>query len=252
MRGALLVASRDLARFWQYRFWLAGQLAMNLADVAIFALLFTHVVNRAYVPDYLRFLTPGVAAIATFAAAFSIGREVGVEVRRDMHHYLLALPMSRWELVAGRILGGMLRGMAYQLPFLALAAILLRPPTPQAAAYAAACTAMLTASMSSLAIALSTATRDFNLQAALRSVTYYLLFFLSTVFYPPEVLELRLPPQAAHAIALTPVSLASDLYRWAFGYYPELDAAGRLALLGLWSLLLAAAASALYMRNLSR
>jgi ABC-2 type transport system permease protein len=121
---ALMVAYRDLQRFWKYKWWLAGLITMNLADLFIFALVFKGIVRRDVVPDYFYFLAPGIASIAAFAAAFTIGREVMMELRRGFHHYLLSLPISRIDLVVGRILGGVVRGVVYQMPFIALLVIL--------------------------------------------------------------------------------------------------------------------------------
>ncbi|MEM4889252.1 MAG: ABC transporter permease, partial [Thermosphaera sp.] len=114
----LLIARRDLARFWRYKYWLAGQVAMNLADILIFGLIFNGVVNRQLIPDYVRFVTPGILCLSLFISSFSIGREVGVELRREVTHYLLTLPVRRESLIIGRLLGGALRGLMYQAGFL--------------------------------------------------------------------------------------------------------------------------------------
>ncbi len=68
---------------------------MNPTDLFIFALVLSNIVNRAYIDNHLLFLAPGVAAIVTFASAFSISREVSVEVRRGYNQYLLSLPLTR-------------------------------------------------------------------------------------------------------------------------------------------------------------
>jgi len=255
LREVALIAFRDLSRFWRYKFWLAGQLAMNLSDIAIFALLISNIVRRDVIPDYFKYMTPGVVAIATFASAFSIGREVGVELRREITDYLLSLPVRRISLVIGRILGGALRGLVYQLPFLVLAALLVGTPTLDRAAHIALASTLLTTSMSSLAIAISTATRDFNLQATLRSITYYFLFFLSNVFYPVSVLQRRFSkvPALIPVIEYSPVSLASDIYRWGFGYYAVLEGLKtRVLCLSVWSIAITVAASYIYLTNLTR
>jgi ABC-2 type transport system permease protein len=79
IRNISIIISRDLQRFWKYRWWLAGLITMNLADLFIFALLFNNMVRRDLIPNYFLFIATGIAAIASFASAFSIGREVGVE-----------------------------------------------------------------------------------------------------------------------------------------------------------------------------
>ncbi|MEM4691568.1 MAG: ABC transporter permease, partial [Desulfurococcaceae archaeon] len=107
IRAVLLVAYRDLARFWRYRYWLFGQIVMNIADIAIFGLIFRGIVNRELIPDYLKFITPGVLSLSIFISSFSIGREVGMELRREVTHYFLSLPIRRGGFVTGRLLGGL-------------------------------------------------------------------------------------------------------------------------------------------------
>lgn len=250
VRQAILIAQRDLYRFWSSRYWLAGQVAMNLADIFVFALVFRGVVRRELVPDYLKFMASGVASLATFVASFSIGREVGHEVRRDVVDYLLTLPTPRWALVLGRILGGTLRGLVYQLPFLAIAAILVSPPTSAEIPYIVVTSLMLTTSMSSIAIAASTLSRDFNIQSTIRSLTYYLLFFFSNVFYPKHVLAMRFPQPLPEIINLTPISLSADIYRWCFNYYTTIEPT-KMLLLALWTIPSTVAASLIYLRNLT-
>ncbi|QOJ78895.1 ABC transporter permease [Infirmifilum lucidum] len=252
LRSVWLVVYRDLSRFWKYRFWLAGQVGMNLADILIYALVFSNMINTQLIPDYFKFFTTGVIAIAAFASAFSIGREVGIEIRREYTHYLLGLPLSRGELVAGRILGGMLRGVVYQSSFVALAAVLVGTPDLFGWLLVLYTSFALSASMSGLAIAISSSTKDFNLQATFRALTYYILFFFSNVFYPRQVLELRFPGAVVEAIGYTPVSLAADIYRWAFRYNAAVDVAQRVVLLTAWTSAMLAIAAAVYLRNLTK
>lgn len=252
LRSIALIAYRDLARFWKYKFWLAGQIGMNLADVLIFALVFNNMVDPSIIPDYFKFFATGIVAIAAFASAFSIGREVGIEVRREYTHYLLGLPFSRVSLVAARMLGGTLRGLIYQSSFIVLAVLLAGAPDAYGALLVVFTSVALSYSMSALAIAISSSTKDFNLQATFRALTYYVLFFFSNVFYPRQVLEARFPKPVAEAIGYTPVSLAADIYRWAFRYNTAVDVNTRVALLALWAAATGAVASAIYLRNLTR
>lgn len=90
---------------------------MNIADLVIFAVIFKGLVNPAYIPDYIKFITPGILCLSIFISAFSIGREVGIELRREVTHYLVSLPVTRGQLVVGRILGGVLRGSCIKQGF---------------------------------------------------------------------------------------------------------------------------------------
>ena len=131
---------------------------------------------------------------------------------------------------------------------LAIVLALVGVPGPAQAAVLAYTSVALSASMSALAITISTSTRDFNMQATFRALTYYTLFLLPSVFYPREVL--RLPGPLANAAAHTPLSLAASAHRWALGYSAALDPSAPLEI-ALWALALLAAASLLYRRNVS-
>ncbi|MEZ0345581.1 MAG: ABC transporter permease [Infirmifilum sp.] len=251
-RKMMIIVERDLARFWKYRFWLAGQIGMNLADILIYALVFNNMVNTQLIPDYFKFFTTGVIAIAAFASAFSIGREVGIEIRREYTYYLLGLPFTRQTLVAGRILGGTLRGVIYQSSFIILAAILVGAPDLYGFLLIVVTSFSLSASMSGLAIAISSSTKDFNLQATFRALTYYIFFFFSNVFYPRQILEMRFPKPIAEAIGYSPVSLAADIYRWAFRYNTAINVEQRLVMLLIWASLMLVAAALIYLRNLTK
>jgi ABC-2 type transport system permease protein len=249
---AFMVAYRDLQRFWKYRWWLAGLIAMNLADLFIFAIVFRGIVRRDVIPDYFHFLAPGIASIAAFAAAFTIGREVMMELRRGFHHYLLSLPISRVDLVLGRILGGVVRGVIYQMPFLALLVILTGVVGP-ALTLALIVTIMVSASMSSLSIALSTAVKSLEMQATIRSITYFAIFFLSNVFYPENVLKTRFPEPLYTVIVNNPVSIATSIYRVIFT--PEIihdvhQVEVLLVKLALWTTILVVVGAILYSKNL--
>lgn len=253
MRGELLnvfiVARRDLARFWRYKYWLAGQVAMNLADILIFGLIFNGVVNKQLIPDYVRFVTPGILCLSLFISSFSIGREVGVELRREVTHYLLTLPVRRESLIIGRLLGGAFRGLMYQAGFLLFATIILTAPSLTGWAFILPTSFLVALTMSSISISLSTVTRDFNLQATIRSLTYYILFFVSNIFYPQSLIAVRLGPLAP-VVNYSPLTMATNIYRWAFQYDVSINPLSNLIGLALWSVVIMILAYKLYIRNL--
>ncbi len=253
-RGLYIVMKRDLDRFWKYKWWLAGLVTMNLTDLFIFALIFNNIINRAYISNYLLFLAPGITAIATFASAFSIGREVGVEVRRGYTQYLLSLPLTRIQLSMGRILGGAVRGLIYQIPFILLLIILYgKLPVLAEAGVMVITSIMLTISMSSLSIVISTAVRSFDLQATMRSFTYFLLFFFSNVFYPDALISRYFPHVLYIMISNNPVSIATSIYRGIFtpGTVTE-DPLILLLKLAAWCIIFLMLGSVFYLRNLTQ
>ena len=252
VRGIQVVVMRDLDRFWKYKWWLAGLITMNLTDLFIFALIFNRIVDRAYIDNYLLFIAPGITAIATFASAFSIGREVGVEVRRGYTQYLLSLPLTRPQLSMGRILGGALRGLIYQIPFITLLLLLYWSiPSPEKLGIMILTSIMLTISMSSLSITISTAVRSFDLQATMRSFTYFVLFFFSNVFYPDALIK-RYLPEALYIVMLNnPVSIATSIYRWIFNSSPVEDPLVLVVKMTIWCVVFFILGSLFYLRNLT-
>ena len=247
----LLIAQRDLYRFWRNVYWLAGQVTMNIADLIIFGAIFRGMVNPAYIPDYIKFITPGILCLSIFISAFSIGREVGVELRREVTYYLVSLPISRRTLVTGRILGGVSRGFMYQVGFLILAVLIMGLPSFSMWILIITTTLLLSIVMSSLSISLSTLTRDFNLQAAIRSLVYFTFFFVSNVFYPETVLKMRLGPFAPIAL-YSPITMATTIYRYGFGYIKSIDILFNLMGLAIWASIAMIFAYKVYLRNLIR
>ena len=209
------IIERDFKRFFRYKWWLAGMISMNLADLFIMALVYTKMVEFV---DYFRFFAPGITVTALFAAAFMIGREVNWEVRRDYYYYLLSLPVKHWELALGRVLSGALRGMVYMLPLLLIDfAFLGIPPLPQTLIILLTLF-LLSLGISGLSITIAVSTNNFEKFAVMRGLTYYMLFFCSTVFYPLELIkEISaqgvIPPFLAVLAEINPLSNGADLIR---------------------------------------
>jgi len=223
--------------------------AMNLSDLFIMAAIFNGIVNRTIIPDYIRFVAPGITAIAIFASSFSIGREVMMEIRRDVHHYLLSLPMRRHELLLGRVLGGTIRGLVYAIPFILLLIAIEGLPNAEIFVVSALSLVLLAFSMSSLGIALSSISKQMDVQATMRSLLYFVLFFFSTVFYPSRAIG-QFP--AINIISqYNPVSIVADLLRASFGE-GTMPAAGQLMSLPLLSALMSAAGMILYMKAMTK
>ncbi|MCS7385263.1 MAG: ABC transporter permease [archaeon GB-1867-005] len=215
------LVERDLNRFWKYKWWLAGIIAINLGDLLIMALVFGNLVRREYIPNYMQFAAPGIAIMALFISAFSIGRETAQEFRRGYNQYLLSLPFSDWQLAVGKMLAGTVRGLIYVTPFLMLVAILVGLP-PQLDLISIILAVTLTsASMSSLGLALAPLVRKLSIYVTLRSLIYFIVFYFSTIFYPEEALKQLAQANSAYSMVyyiakVNPASIAVEIIRTAF------------------------------------
>ena len=250
-RNAIYVVEHDVKNFFRYKWWLVGMISMNIADIAILALVFNGLIARF---KYLDFVLPGIVVGSLFASAFTIGREVNIEIRKGLHHYYLSLPLTRVDMLVGRMTAGGIRGLIYIAPLLAFNTIyniLLGPsgPTPITMLYSIAVLTILSIGISALGIALGALTRNFELHVAIRGTTYFLMLFCSTVFYPMKVLEL-LPDPIPTIAKLNPVSHGADLLRTTLtGHIPPPAPAISITA---YSTILIIAGAALYLNRITR
>lgn len=235
-----LIIERDVRQFFKYRWWMAGLISMNLADIFILAIVFSKMVTRI---EYFAFVLPGIVVMALFASAFTIGREVSIEIRRQFHHYILSLPFKDWEVVLGRMIAGGIRGLIYSSPLLLLAIILSPTPNPSALLAIPPILLLLSLGIGALAIFMATVIKNFDAYITARGLLYFLLIFCSTVFYPIEVFKI-LPPPIYIIASLNPVSHGADIMRSIL--YKGLIPLNSLYYLTIFSALFAVTGSILY------
>ncbi len=218
VKTLLYIMERDFRYFFRYKWWIAGMVSMNLADLFIMAVVYTRMVDPKVFGNYFLFFSPGITITALFAAAFMIGREINMEIRREISHYMLSLPMKRWELALGRVLAGGLRGMMYMTPLLLttlLITLVLAGTAPSPLQMLVIILALLLISFgtSGLSITLALSTRSFEKYITARGVVYYVLFFFSTVFYPLNLIQSVIPKPLPIIAQYNPLSCGADLTR---------------------------------------
>lgn len=213
VKAIIHVIEYDFRNFFRYRWFIAALIAMNLADLFISAIVFTQMTS---IVNYFKFFAPGLAVVGLFASAFMIGREINMEVRREIHHYMLSLPMTRTELAIGRVLAGGLRGMLYMTPLLITNFIVLSFPTLPQLLLILVTLLLLAIGISGVSIAIATSTTSFEKFVTARGAVYYLFFFCSSVFYPLSMIQVLstrgLWPLVAFA-QINPLTNGSDLIR---------------------------------------
>jgi len=209
------MVEHDFRNFFRYKWWLVGLVSMNLADLFVSALVYNTILKlsvRSEIGSYFNFFAPGLAVTGLFASAFMIGREVNMERRREVHHYMLSLPMARWELAVGRVLSGGLRGMMYMSPLLLTCFIFVGFPTVWQLLLILAVLFLLAVGISGLSISIAASTSSLEKFITARGAVYYVLFFCSTVFYPIQVIQSAGPALSTLA-QVNPLSGASDMIR---------------------------------------
>ncbi|HVP41286.1 MAG TPA: ABC transporter permease [Candidatus Krumholzibacteriaceae bacterium] len=210
----------DFRNFFRYKWWLVGLISMNLADLFIMALVYNKMLNvqAAGISNYFTFFAPGLAVTGLFASAFMIGREVNMERRREVHHYMLSLPMTRLELAVGRVLSGGLRGVIYMIPLLLTCFIFVGFPTVGQLMLIVSILFLLAIGISGLSIAIAVSTSSLEKFITARGLVYYALFFCSSVFYPLSLIQQlgqdgKFPMPLVVLAEVNPLSSASDMIR---------------------------------------
>jgi len=221
MKAILHILEHDFRNFFRYKWWLVGLISMNLADLFIMAIVYNQMISSAIakeISNYFNFFAPGLAVTGLFASAFMIGREINMERRREVHHYMLSLPMTRLELAIGRVLSGGLRGMLYMSPLLFTCFVFLGFPTVWQLLLILAVLFLLATGISGLSIAIAVSTSSLEKFITARGLVYYTLFFCSSVFYPLSLIqqlgkEGKFPAPLVTLAEINPLSNASDMIR---------------------------------------
>ncbi len=193
MRASILhLIEHDFRNFFRYKWWLAGLISMNLADLFVMAVVYNRMVSSEImdlIKSYFSFFAPGVTVVGLFASAFMIGREINMEVRRQFHHYMLSLPITRLELAVGRLLAGGLRGMIYMSPLLFTTFLFVGFPSAPQFFVILGALFLLATGISGLSIATAVSTTSFEKFVTARGLVYYVLFFCSSIFYPLSLIQ---------------------------------------------------------------
>jgi ABC-2 type transport system permease protein len=228
VKAVLHILEHDFRNFFRYKWWLVGLISMNLADLFIMAIVYNRMISdevAQQIRSYFNFFAPGLAVTGLFASAFMIGREVNMERRREVHHYMLSLPMTRLELAIGRVLSGGLRGILYMLPLLLTCFLFLGFPTIWQLLLILAVLFLLAVGISGLSIAIAVSTSSLEKFITARGLVYYTLFFCSSVFYPLSLIQQlgrdgKFPMILVTMAEVNPLSSASDMIRYFLLGYP--------------------------------
>jgi ABC-2 type transport system permease protein len=259
LKKVLLILEHDFRNFFRYKWWLVGLVSMNLADLFIMAIVYNNMLSpevSSEIKSYFNFFAPGLAVTGLFASAFMIGREINMERRRDVHHYMLSLPMSRLELAVGRVLSGGLRGMVYMSPLLLTCFAFVGFPTAPQLLAILGVLFLLAIGISGLSIAIAVSTASLEKFITARGLVYYTLFFCSSVFYPLSLIqdlgrEGKFPAPLVTLAEINPLTNASDMIRYFLMGYPSYSSYGAISI-AIFSILFTLTAAFAYIKIIER
>ena len=231
-----LVVERDLHMFIQYKFLLIMRGIWFVAQVALFGIVVNKMVEGAATQlgiDYFNYYVAGVTIITLYSTAMFIGYDIFEEAEHGVFEYLLALPVSRRELVLGRSIGGGLRSFVYVGPLLVIVLSILGISNPLYLLVAVASLFLFAFGVSGMSITIAVAMKSGDKYDILIGVLDALIVRLSTTMYPMFYLQQAMPAYASIA-QFNPLTYASDLFRWAIGAEGAIQFSPLIGVLGLF------------------
>lgn len=206
----LAIIERDLRNFFKYKYWIIILLITNLADLLIMAASFSNLITvEAF--NYLLFFAPGITVLSLFGASFIMGIEVSQERHTQRIHYLLSLPINRFQFVLARALAGAIRSMIFSIPLLIITIIMIGAISIINLMVVLIVLFMVAIGLTSLSIILATAIQNTRRYQLARSFISMWLMFGSTVFYPRDVMA-NIPGMAVIA-DVNPLSYGVNILR---------------------------------------
>ncbi len=206
----LAVIERDLRNFFKYKYWIVILLITNLADLLIMAASFSNLVTVGTL-DYLFFFAPGITVLSLFGASFIMGIEVSQERHSMRIHYLLSLPIDRFQFMLARAFAGAVRSMIFSIPLLTIAIVMMGVPSILSIFLIIGALFVLAMGLTSLSIILATAFQSTRRYQLARGFVSMWLMFGSTVFYPRDVMA-NIPGMSIIA-DVNPLSYGANILR---------------------------------------
>ncbi|HVL34367.1 MAG TPA: ABC transporter permease [Burkholderiales bacterium] len=194
-------------------FW---DLLAPLAYLALFGLGFERMMGGALLIDgrpldYSAFLLPGVLAMVSFSVAMNTSWGFFMDKDSGIFHELLTYPITRTQLIVGKIAFNVVLSLLGAALVVALGAAALGVPVePRTVPLAALVVAASTAAWFFVFSAFAIAVRRMDSFNAVTSAAYVLLMFFSSMFYPLG----GMPDWFRWIASANPMTWQVDLLRW--------------------------------------
>jgi ABC-2 type transport system permease protein len=183
-----------------------------IVQIGIFGLAISRIVIA--MQNYYYYYAMGVIVMTMYSVAIFTGYEIYDEADDGFTEYLLALPLSRRELVLGRSLAGGLRSFIFMAPVIAGFMILIGIVDPLRVAAALAALYGFAFGVSGLSITLAVGLRSGDSFDIIMGALDAFIVRLSSALYPLAFM----PGPIATLAEFNPLTYASDLFRWSLNF----------------------------------
>jgi ABC-2 type transport system permease protein len=213
LRGMWVVAYREILRLWHDKARLASSLAQPLLFFVMFGAGFGRLIGAmAGGVNFIQFLFPGIIAQTVFMTSIFSGLSVVWDREFGFLRELLVAPISRFGIVAGKVLGGAVLALFQACVVLILAPILKVHLSLGILLTVAPLLVLFSFSLSSLGILM--ASRIGSQQGFQMMMQLFIMpmIFLSGAFFPLN----NVPPWLSLISKLNPLTYGVDAIRHAF------------------------------------
>ncbi len=183
-----------------------------VVQIGIFGLAISRIVVA--MQNYYHYYAMGVIVMTMYSVAIFTGYEIYDEADEGYTEYLLALPISRRELVLGRSLAGGLRSFIFMAPVIAGFMILIGIVDPLRVIAALAALYGFAFGVSGLSITLAVGLRSGDSFDIIMGALDAFIVRLSSALYPLAFM----PAPIATLAKFNPLTYASDLFRWSLNF----------------------------------
>jgi len=212
----LLVIERDVRLFFQYKFIIIMRAIWFVAQIVLFGLIASNMMNVTVVSDYFRYYVAGLSVMTLYSAAIFIGFDIYEEAEHGVFEYLLSLPVSRRQLVLGRSIGGGLRSFIYVGPLIAISLYVIGSLNPLQFIISLFALFLFSFGVSGFSITLAVMIKSSDRFDILMGVLDALIVRLSTAMYPLAIV-MKANPAYGGLATFNPVTFVADLFRWGTG-----------------------------------
>jgi ABC-2 type transport system permease protein len=212
----LLVIERDVRLFFQYKFIIIMRSIWFVAQIILFGLIASNMMNVNVVKDYFRYYVAGLSVMTLYSAAIFIGFDIYEEAEHGVFEYLLSLPVSRRQLGLGRSIGGGLRAFIYVGPLIAISLYVIGSLNPLQFLISLFALFLFSFGVSGFSITLAVMIKSSDRFDILMGVLDALIVRLSTAMYPLAIV-MQANPAYGQLATFNPVTFVADLFRWGTG-----------------------------------
>ncbi|MFH0863218.1 MAG: ABC transporter permease [Candidatus Altiarchaeota archaeon] len=179
--------------------------------------------------DYQEFLFPGILAMSLLFTSIRSGISVIWDKEFGFMKEILVSPASRFEIMAGKVLGGSTIAMTEACIILLLGPLVGANLTPLNVVASIALMLLISLSLVSIGLIASSIMKTFEGFNTIMTFLIMPMFFLSGALFPVE----QMPSWMSYVVAVNPLTYGVDALRWVLVGVGHTPLAIDLAVLGL-------------------